>query len=271
MNIRIRRPALSLAAVAALAVTMPAASHAQGDWEGEVTLYGWLPTMGGTFHFPVAGSVDAELDPSDVLNALNFAFFTTAEVRKDRWGALTDVIYLDLGNTKRGLRDLTIGDQELPAQLQTKTEVSLKGWVWTLGGTYVLSEDAAHPVSLVAGARLIDLTNELKLDVTGDITGTPLPGRRVRGEANLSNWDAVVGLKGRMDLGEAGAWFVPYYADIGTGESDLTWQAVLGVGYAFDWGDLAVAWRYMDYDFGSDDPVEDLWQSGVALGATFHF
>jgi len=271
MNSRIRRPALSLAVVAALAVGMPAASQAQGDWEGDVTLYGWLPTMGGTFHFPVAGSVDAELDPSDVLNALNFAFFTTAEVRKDRWGALTDIIYLDLGNSKRGFRDITIGDQELPAQLQTKADISLSGWVWTLGGTYILSEDAAHPVSLVAGARLIDLTNELKLDVTGDITGTPLPGRQLRGEANLSNWDAVVGVKGRMDLGEAGAWFVPYYADIGTGESDLTWQAVLGVGYAFDWGDLAVAWRYMDYDFGSDDPVEDLWQSGVALGATFHF
>jgi hypothetical protein len=265
------RQALTLTAVAALAVAAPAVAQAQGDWEGEVTIYGWLPTMGGTFHFPVAGSVDAEMDPSDVLDALNFAFFTTAEIRKDRWGALTDVIYLDLSGTKNRLRDITIGDEELPAQVQAKADISLSGWVWTLGGTYLLSEEEAHPVSLIAGARLVDLTNELKLDLTGDISGTPLPGRRVRGEANLSNWDAVVGLKGRADVGEQGAWFIQYYADIGTGESDLTWQAVFGGGYAFEWGDLGVAWRYMDYDFGSGDAVEDLWQSGVAVGATFHF
>lgn len=271
MNSRIRRPALSVAVVAALAVTMPAVSQAQGDWEGEVTLYGWLPTMGGTFHFPVAGSVDAELDPSDVLNALNFAFFTTAEVRKDRWGALTDIIYLDLGNSKRGFRDITIGDEELPAQLQTKADISLSGWVWTLGGTYLLSEDAAHPVSLVAGARLLDLTNELKLDVTGDITGTPLPGRQLRGEANLSNWDAVVGLKGRMDLGEVGAWFVPYYADIGTGESDLTYQVMGGIGYSFKWGDVVAAWRYLDYDMKSGKTIENMTFNGPAIAAVFHW
>jgi hypothetical protein len=260
-----------VAVVAALAVTMPAVSQAQGDWEGAVTLYGWLPTMGGTFHFPVAGSVDAELDPSDVLNALNFAFFTTAEVRKDRWGALTDIIYLDLGNSKRGFRDITIGDEELPAQLQTKADISLSGWVWTLGGTYLLSEDAAHPVSLVAGARLLDLTNELKLDVTGDITGTPLPGRQLRGEANLSNWDAVVGLKGRMDLGEVGAWFVPYYADIGTGESDLTYQVMGGIGYSFKWGDVVAAWRYLDYDMKSGKTIENMTFNGPAIAAVFHW
>jgi hypothetical protein len=271
MSIRIRRPALSLAVAAALAVTMPVASQAQGDWEGAVTIYGWLPSMGGTIHFPLGGSVDAEMNPSDVLDALNFTFMGTAEVRKDRWGALTDVIYLDLSGTKKRFRDFTVGGEALPAQLEAKADIGLSGWVWTLGGTYLISEDESHPASLVAGARLLDLTNELKLTVNGDITGTPLPGRESRAEANLSNWDAIIGVKGRFRLAEDGGWFVPYYLDVGTGESDLTWQAILGVGYSFGWGDLTAAWRYMDYDFGSSGPVEDLWQSGAAIGATFHF
>jgi hypothetical protein len=268
---RIHRPALSLAIVAALAVAAPAVSQAQGDWESSVTIYGWFPTMGGTIRFPLGGTVSAEMDPSDVLDALNFTFMGTAEVRKDRWGAITDIIYLDLSGTKNGFRDFTVGGQELPAQLEAKADIGLSGWVWTLGGTYLLSEDESHPVSLVGGARLLDLTNELKLTVTGDITGTPLPGRQTRAEANISNWDLIVGLKGRFNLGEEGGWFVPYYFDVGTGESDLTWQAIVGVGYAFGWGDLTAAWRYLDYDFASGDAVEDLWQSGAAIGATFHF
>jgi hypothetical protein len=37
-------------------------------------------------------------------------------------------------------------------------------------------------------------------------------------------------VKGRFALDEH--WFVPYYADLGTGESDLTWQIAGGIGCA---------------------------------------
>ena len=80
-----------------------------------------------------------------------------------------------------------------------------------------------------------------------------------------------MGVKGRFDLGQQGAWFVPYYADIGTGDSDLTWQAMLGLGYSFGWGDLIGAWRYLDYDMPSGDGLRDLYSSGAAIGVTFRF
>jgi len=35
-----------------------------------------------------------------------------------------------------------------------------------------------------------------------------------------------------MAFGESRKWFVPYYLDVGTGESDLTWQAMGGIGYS---------------------------------------
>ena len=39
-----------------------------------------------------------------------------------------------------------------------------------------------------------------------------------------------------MRFGPNREWFVPYYADIGTGQSDFTWQAIGGIGYAFSGG-----------------------------------
>jgi hypothetical protein len=265
------RSTCAVAVIGALAAATPSVSQAEGDWEFAATIYGWLPTIGGSFHVPIAGNVEAEMDPSDVLDALNFTFMGLAEVRKDRWGALTDVIYLDLSNTEKHSRDLTIGEQQLPAGIDAKIDVGLSGWVWTLGGTYLAVDEPSHAVTIVAGTRLLDLSTDLKFTLSGDVAGVPLPGRTGKGEADLSNWDAIVGVKGQFDLGESGGWFVPYYADLGTGQSDFTWQAILGLGYAFDWGDVLAAWRYLDYDFGSGDNVEDLWQSGAAVGVRFHF
>ena len=56
-------------------------------------------------------------------------------------------------------------------------------------------------------------------------------------------------------LGSSHKWAMPYHFDIGTGDSDLTWQAELGVTYSFGWGDIGAVWRYLDYDLNSDGPV----------------
>ena len=62
-----------------------------------------------------------------------------------------------------------------------------------------------------------------------------------------------------------------YYFDIGTGDSDLTWQAELGLTYSFGWGDIGVAWRYLEYDLESDGPIVDLNFNGPAVGAIFRW
>ena len=64
---------------------------------------------------------------------------------------------------------------------------------------------------------------------------------------------------------------MPYYFDIGTGDSDLTWQAELGLTYSFGWGDIGVAWRYLDYDLKANGPIKDLSFSGPAMGATIRW
>ena len=54
---------------------------------------------------------------------------------------------------------------------------------------------------------------------------------------------------------------------VSTGSSNWTWQALLGVGYAFDWCEVNLSIRNLSYDFGKNDA--DLRMTGPTLGATF--
>jgi hypothetical protein len=64
---------------------------------------------------------------------------------------------------------------------------------------------------------------------------------------------------------------MPYYLDAGAGNSTLTWQSVLGVGHAFKWGEVILAYRYLSYEQSSNKLIEDLSFGGFALGVNFRF
>ena len=66
-------------------------------------------------------------------------------------------------------------------------------------------------------------------------------------------------------------WFLPYYADVGGGGSDFTWQASAGIAFkAARWADIALVYRYLAWDIGGD-VIEDIDFSGPALGVVFRF
>jgi hypothetical protein len=94
-----------------------------------------------------------------------------------------------------------------------------------------------------------------------------LPTARLSKSTNLL--DGIIGVKGQVQLG--GDWFAPYYLDIGTGDTEFTWQALAGVGYRWDWGDLILAYRHLSYDMGSDKLLQNTDFSGPALGVVFRF
>lgn len=43
-------------------------------------------------------------------------------------------------------------------------------------GAYLVIEDPDHPLTLLAGARMLDLSADLKWHLDGDISRLPLPG-----------------------------------------------------------------------------------------------
>ena len=99
---------------------------------------------------------------------------------------------------------------------------------------------------------------------------TPPPARAVATRPSISGTRSSAA-RGRVAFGSDRRWAVPYYLDVGTGDSDITWQAVLGLTYWFDWGELGVEWRYLDYDLKSDGPITDLNFDGPAAGIAFRW
>ena len=120
-------------------------------------------------------------------------------------------------------------------------------------------------LDLIAGARYLDLDTVVVLSLQS--LG---PGQSVTLSESVSVWDGIVGVKGRLALGER--WFLPYYFDIGAGDSDFTWQASAGVSFqAAQWADIALVYRHLDWEFESDSLINDFNVSGPALGALFRF
>jgi opacity protein-like surface antigen len=82
--------------------------------------------------------------------------------------------------------------------------------------------------------------------------------------------DGIVGARGDVSIDEN--WHLPYYVDIGTGDSDLTWQVMAGVGYRINQSvDVGVTYRYIEWQFDDSALLNDLNFSGPLIGARFRF
>ena len=118
---------------------------------------------------------------------------------------------------------------------------------------------------------MLDITQNARLATQWQRGFGPAAGPLRQPEAKAQNWDAIVGVKGRLTFGAERKWFVPYYLDVGTGESDLTWQAMGGIGYSFGWGDVVGSWRHLDYKMKSGDAIQSMNFNGPSLAAVFHW
>jgi len=149
----------------------------------------------------------------------------------------------------------------------------VKGTVWTLLGGYAAVHEPHVTIDVIAGFRYFGLDATTNWQLSAPVTAPPGAQAFARtGSVTESEdlWDAIVGIRGRVKLGE-GNWFMPYYLDAGAGDSKLTWQGVLGVGHAFKWGDIILAYRYLSYEQGDNKLVDDLSFGGFGLGLNFHF
>lgn len=240
-----------------------------GNLRFTLTPYLWLPSLDGTLRFDLPnGSPNVSASAGDILENLDFAFMATGDIRKGRWSAFTDFIYLDLSDDNAEVRSVTGpgGVVEIPVDIGTQS--GLKGFLWTLAASYTLFHGPSASLDVFAGLRDAQLKASLDWQFAGPLGLFPQTG-------SASNttviWNGLIGLKGKIRLSENGEWFIPYYADVGWGSSSSTWQGLVGVGYAFGWGDLHLTYRHLHYDMDEGRAIDDLSLSGPTLGATFHF
>ncbi len=217
-------------------------STADNGWQFAIAPYLWGSDISGQ----TQGGLPIDVDIGDIVDNLEGVFMAAFEARKNKWLILADYIYLDVAASKQ------VGP--LPI------DVNLEGTVFHLAGGYNLYQEKSS-LDLIFGARNLDLD----LGLSTVIMGTPVS--RSRSDNNL---DAIIGVKGQ--LGFSKRWYLPYYVDVGTGDSDLTWQATAGVSFrAAKWVDLALVYRHLEWEFDSGKLLQDINFSGPAFGAIFRF
>ena len=247
----------SLALLLVLSVISNAAAQDEDDWQFDLTLYGWFTDIGGTVSHPggVVPGGPFDVDVSVIIDNLSMVFMGGFEARKSRWSIIADAIYLGIGNDKDTFLTTASG-----VPVKANVDLDFSAWLLTGAVGYEVVQSDRGTLSVVGGVRYATIDVDATLGV--------LRQEAKRSESQ-SLVDGIVGLRGFINLNEQ--WYVPYYADIGTGDSDLTWQALAGIGYRFSWGDIKLVYRYLKYEMDDDKLLKDLDLSGPALGVVFRF
>lgn len=280
---KMRRPVSRIAAIVATALAVsgtPMAANAQESTEGwkfSLMPYLWLPTIEAKLNLgPVAASrleSEISLAPSDWLPDLKMTGLLAGEARYGKWLITGDYIYMNLGSSESHINTNNFGPG--PVQIvDTGSDASLKTTIWSVVGGYSVVSTPAASVDVIAGVRYLSLKSTTDWNLNADVTGPngnsvilPRSGS-VRKSANVTT--GIVGAKGRVKLGESN-WFVPFYVDVGGGDSVTTWQAAAGIGYTYSWGDVRLDYRYMSFDQNGDKLIQGLDMGGLALGVNFVF
>lgn len=227
-----------------------------GDWQFEASAYLWGASIGGDT--ATGGEIDISF--TDIINNLDMALMGHLNATKDKWKLSADVIYLDVSATN--------GDDRLTARpglsASSESKLSMKAWILTPGVNYEVLGDDQWTLYGMAGARFLSLDIGVKTD-----TESVLGGRTVKTSDSGSVWDGIVGLNGRINLSDN--WTLQYYGDIGTGQSDLTWQAYAGVAYRFKYVDAVLGYRYLKWNFDETASLDNLELKGPLAGVTYRF
>jgi hypothetical protein len=248
-----------------------ATATTEDSWQFEAVPYLYVPWVALTVQLPRGVSSSSDVSPNELLNHIKMGALGAFAVQKGNWGALTDVLFLNVGDAQARTRSFTIGRRELPVDVTASASLDIKTTLWTLAGTYRVLADPLATLDVLAGARALYLTVDERWYLSGNVGPIPLPGRSGGGERSGNQWNGIVGTKARLFIFPDRKWFMPFYADVGTGESKLTWQASTGFGYVFSWGDVSATWRYVDYTNKSGKPIQDLSLSGAQISAAFRW
>jgi hypothetical protein len=225
-------------------------ANAEDEWKFTAGAYGWLPDI----DIRTESGQNVEITIADILDNLDLTVMLAGAARKGKWTFGADMIWLDLSH----------GTDEIVSPTLTLKNIDMQAFIFTPMVGYRVYDSGRHSVDLLAGARYLWLDMALSLD----LTLTPMPSDRSHDiDGSGSNWDAIVGVKGKYRLSDK--WSVPYYISAGAGQSDFTGQANASFAYEFEKFDAVIGWRYMTWDIGG--VLDELTINGPFVGARFRF
>ena len=222
------------------------------SWQNTLApLYLWGVSMSGNMTLgPI--TVPLEIEFSDAVSDLEGIFTLHYEGAKGNWGVIADYSFLNLGPSAA-----------IPGT-PVVLDVDMKNTIAEVAGLYRFGAD--NPWQLLAGYRTY------QLDVTINGIPPPAPVSQVVIEETIN--DFFIG--GRYVRQINDKWSFLGRADIGAGDSDLVWNAVLAVDYRFT--KLLsgfMGWKVLDYDVdrgsGANTFKYDLRHSGPLFALAFQW
>ncbi|WP_333835322.1 hypothetical protein [Rubrimonas sp.] len=235
--------------IATLCATLAATAAAAEDWDFIVSAYGWFPAMeiDATIDRP-GGSVSADVSTSatEILDALNFGLFGTAEARRGRLGLFGDMFYTDLGVSETG----PLGERQ---------SVGSNLFIFTGAGAWRLWEEGGSFIDAFGGGRFVSLDSTVTAGSRSASKSTsyaePIIGARV-GHAATER----VTLNASANIGGFGVG------------SEFTWEAYAGGNYAFtERVSAELGYRYLSIDYENDGKEIDMQMFGPFTALVFKF
>ncbi len=236
--------------------------HAVADqWRFEVTPYLWAPGIKGTIGLDNGLAKSADYSSSNVLSNLKSGGMVSAEAHYGKWGIMGDLVSATLQNSG----SVPVMTPEGAARVADK--ITLQQTILTGAVTYTFANTKNAYVDGLLGVRAIDVTATLSGNLVG---GTP---EKETISKKTSTVDPIIGAKGRFRLADS-SWYIPFYGDIGSGggTTNITWQAMVGVGKSFGkLIDASLTYRALYYDMKAGGVLQKTTMQGPQLAVTFKF
>ena len=242
---------VSLIAHAYAAQELSPIPKVSNDWRFEVTPYVWAPGIKGTLGLDSGLAKSADFTSSDVVSNLKSGGMISAEAHQGQWGVMGDVVSATLQKTGAiPNTGNTVGDK-----------ITLQQTILTGAATYTVANTKNAYVDALLGARAIYATATLSVSGYGTASKT------------TSTVDPIIGAKGRYRIADS-TWYVPFYGDIGSGggTTNLTWQAMAGIGKTFSQLiDASLTYRALYYDMKDGGVLQKTTMFGPQVAVTFKF
>jgi hypothetical protein len=253
LRIRIARRLAGVAVATVVLVPAPALAQQSGEWQVDVApFYFWATELNGSMTVRNT-TIPIFLEFKDAADRLDGAFSFHLEASRGRWGVLSDLYFIRLSS------DATF---TLPNRV-VEGKYDLDNTIFEIGASYAVTRRA--PFTLIGGLRTYTLSPKLEFTGTG---GQVEPVDTSRTSANVFG-----GFTFRPKVSEK--WSFVSRADLGGGDAELTWSALLGVEYRFKpWGGLFVGYKALGIDVGSENAAVteyDVTHYGPTFGFNLHW
>lgn len=231
------------------------------DWKHEGAIYLW----GAEIESKTSTGTDIEMTFDEILDNLNLAAMGTLGAQKGRFKLITDFIFMDLEDTEKGSVYVPIEHRNLTGfSVGEKLTVELKSWVVQPMVGYTIFEKDKTSLDLTIGARYLWLETDITYKTTG-----PMTERKIKISERDDVWDGIIGTRGKLKISDQ--WHIRGHLDVGTGDSDYSYQGLISAGYQHDKVTAAFGYRYLKWEFENDSALKNMKINGPFIGILYSF